>query len=117
MLPAKCFTSIPPEPEMSDKCLHAKEIRTESSHVHIKTGSSDIMDQVCGCTDQDKSVICTLKELGSGTDLWGDKWEEHNGLVLFRGKVDVPLDTQLQHGIVRPTTHPGDQTLRMLEDN
>ena len=35
-----------------------------------------------------------------GANLWGDEWEEHNGLVLFRGKVYVPLDTQLWHDIV-----------------
>ena len=42
----------------------------------------------------------TLKELGSGANLWGDKWEERDGLVLFRGKVYVLLDTQLWHEIV-----------------
>ena len=42
----------------------------------------------------------TLNELDSGVNLWGDKWEEHDGLVLFRGKVYVPLDTQLWHDIV-----------------
>ena len=41
-----------------------------------------------------------LKELGSGTDLWGNEWEERDGLVLFRGRVYVPLDTQLRHDIV-----------------
>ena len=41
-----------------------------------------------------------LKELGLGANLWGDEWEEHDGLVLFRGKVYVPLDTQLWHDIV-----------------
>ena len=41
-----------------------------------------------------------LKEVGSGANLRGDEWEEHDGLVLFRGKVYVPLDTQLWHDIV-----------------
>ena len=41
-----------------------------------------------------------LKELGSGMDLWGNEWEEQDGLVLFRGRVYVPLDTQLRHDIV-----------------
>ena len=41
-----------------------------------------------------------LKELGSGANLRGDEWEEHVGLVLFRGKVYVPLDAQLWHDIV-----------------
>jgi len=52
------------------------------------------------CTNQDKSVVCALKGLGSGVNLWGDEWEEHDSLVLFRGKVYVPLDAQLRHDIV-----------------
>ena len=41
-----------------------------------------------------------LKELGLGVNLQGDEWEEHNGLVLFRGKVYILLDAQLRHDIV-----------------
>ena len=41
-----------------------------------------------------------LKELSLGLNLWGDEWEEHEGPVLFRGKVYIPLDAQLQHDIV-----------------
>ena len=44
--------------------------------------------------------MCALKELGSGANLRGDEWEEHDGLVLFRGKVYVLLDAQLRHDIV-----------------
>ena len=58
------------------------------------------MDQVRGCTDRDKLVVRALKELGSGTDLWGNEWEEWDGLVLFRGRVYIPLDAQLRHDIV-----------------
>jgi len=58
------------------------------------------MDWVRGCTDQDKSVVHALKELSSGANLRGDKWEEHDGLVLFRGKVYIPLNAQLRHDIV-----------------
>ena len=58
------------------------------------------MDHIHGCTDRDESAVHALKELGSGANLWGDKWEECGGLVLFRGKIYVPLDTQLWHNIV-----------------
>ena len=44
--------------------------------------------------------MCTLKELSLGANLRGDEWEEHDGLVLFRGKVYILLDTQLWHDIV-----------------
>ena len=79
---------------MPNEHLATKETKTEPSHVHIKTKSSDIMDRVCGCTNRDESVVCTLKELSLGANLQGDKWEEHDGLVLFRGKVYVPLVPQ-----------------------
>ena len=58
------------------------------------------MDHVHNCMDRDESVMRTLKELSSGVNLWGDEWEECDGIVLFRGKVYVPLDAQLQHDIV-----------------
>ena len=58
------------------------------------------MDRVHGCTDRDESVVHALKKLGSGVDLWGNEWEERDGLVLFRRKVYIPLDAQLQHDIV-----------------
>ena len=41
--------------------------------------------------------MCILKELSSGANLRGDEWEERDGLVLFRGKVYIPLDAQLWH--------------------
>ena len=34
-------------------------------------------------------------------DLWGNEWEEWDSLVLFRGKVYIPLDAQLRHDIVK----------------
>ena len=52
-----------------NKHLATKETNTESSHVHIETKGSDIMDWVCGCTNQDKSVVCALKELGLGANI------------------------------------------------
>ena len=98
MLPAERFA---PEPlGMPNEHLAAEEIDTEPSHVHIETKGSDIMDRICSCSDRDESVMCTLKELSSGVNLWGDEWEECNGLVLFRGKVYILLDTQLRHDIV-----------------
>ena len=98
MLLADQFT---PEPlNMSNECLATEETDTGSSRVHIKTEGSDIMDRVRGCTDRDELVVHVLKELGSGANLQGDEWEECDGLVLFRGKVYVPLDPQLRHDIV-----------------
>ena len=91
VLPAEQFEIEPLD--MLTEHLATEETDTEPSHVHIETEGSDIMDQVR--TDRDKSVVRTLKELGLGANLRGDEWEERNGLVLFRGKVYVPLDAQL----------------------
>jgi len=41
--------------------------------VHIDSEGSHFLDCVHGCADQDKSVICTLKELGSGGNLQGNE--------------------------------------------
>ena len=98
MLPADRFA---PKPlDTSNECLATEETDTGSSRVHIETEGSDIMDRVRGCTDRDESVVRALKELGSGANLRGDEWEERDSLVLFRGKVYVPLDAQLRHDIV-----------------
>ena len=98
MLPAERFA---PDPlDMPSGHLATEETDTEPSRVHIKTEGSDIMNCVHSCTDWDESVMRALKELSSGANLWGDECEEHEGLVLFRGKVYVPLDTQLRHDIV-----------------
>ena len=98
MLPVERFAPKPPD--TSSKHLATEETDTEPSHVHIETEGSDIMTRVHSCTDRDESVVHALKELGSGANLRGDKWEERDGLVLFRGKVYVPLDAQLWHDII-----------------
>ena len=82
---------------MPDEHLATKETDTDPSHVHIKTKGSDIMGHIRSCSDRDESVVRALKELGLGVNLQGDEWEEHDGLVLFRGKIYVLLDAQLQH--------------------
>ena len=72
---------------MPNEHLASEETDTEPSRIHIETEGSDIMDHVHSCTNRDESVMCALKGLSLGANLWGDKWEERNGLVLFRGKV------------------------------
>ena len=80
MLPEEQFA---PEPlGTPNEHLATKETNTEPSHVHIKTKGSYILEHVCSCTNRDKSVMRALKELGLGANLWGDEWEECDGLVL-----------------------------------
>ena len=74
MLPVEWFETEPLD--ALNEHPATKETDTESSHIHIETEGSDIMDHICSCTDWDESVVCALKELGSGANLQGDKWEE-----------------------------------------
>ena len=112
MLSAERFA---PEPlSMPNEHLAAEEIDTESSCVHIETKGSDIMDCVRSCSDRDESVMRALKELGSGANLRGDKWEEHDGIVAFRWaetfrcKADgVPLLIIAELGQDRPSCISG----------
>ena len=66
--------------------------RTEPSCVHIESDGLDFLNCVRECTNRDESIVWALKELGLGANLYGEEWEENNSLVLFRGKVYVPLD-------------------------
>ena len=61
---------------MPNEHLATEETDTEPSRVHIETTGSDIMDRIRSCSDRNESVVCTLKELGSGANLRGDEWEE-----------------------------------------
>ena len=95
MLPSEYF-----EAQCSDRSdglfdQRIGETVTDPSHVHIDSEGSHFLDCVHGCANWDESVVHALKELGSGGNLWGDKWEECDGVVLFRGKVYIPLDGQL----------------------
>jgi len=45
-------------------------------------------------------VVKALKELNTGKGLHHEEWRERDGLVLYRGRVYVPLDGQLRHNIV-----------------
>jgi len=81
--------------------------------VQIDCEGPQFLDCIRDCVNRDESVIRALKELGSKAALHSGEWEERDGLVLFRGKVYVPLDGKLQHDIVEAhhgtpvTRHPG----------
>src|SRR6266481_9792971 len=91
MLPARCFDQPVTEVLVT---------RTDPSCIHIKCNRLDFLNHVCDCADRDKSIVWALKELGSGANLHGEEWEENNSLVLFRGRVYIPLDGKLCHDII-----------------
>ena len=53
------------------------------------------LERIQNCTDRDEKVVKALKELGTSRNLQGEEWSEENGLILYRGKVYVPLDSTL----------------------
>ena len=59
------------------------------------------LEQIQNCTDRDEKVVKALKELGTSRILQGEEWSEENGLILYHGKVYVPLDSTLRFDIVR----------------
>ena len=71
------------------------------------------LEQTQNCINKDKKVVKALKELSTSRNLRGEEWSEENGLILYHGKVYVPLDLKLRFDIVRvyhdsPVTgHPG----------
>ena len=71
------------------------------------------LEQIQNCTDKDEKVVKALKKLGTSRNLQGEEWSEENGLILYHGKVYVPLDSTLRFDIVRAhhnspvTGHPG----------
>src|SRR5215469_1290697 len=79
----------------------------------IPTLADGFIERVKRCVERDEKVVKVLKELGTSTNLRGGEWKEEDGLVLFHGKVYIPLDPQLRHDIVQAhhdsysARHPG----------
>ena len=72
-----------------------------------------VLEWVQNCINRDEKVVKALKELGISRNLQGEEWSEENELILYHGKVYVPLDSILRFDIVRAhhdspvTGHPG----------
>ena len=83
------------------------------------------MGRVKECKERDEAVVKAFKELRSSKGvLRGSEWSEEEGIVLFNGKVYVPLDGQLRHDIVHQhhdtfaAGHPGRwKTLELISRN
>jgi len=68
---------------------------------------------VQNCADQEDLVIRALKELNTGKGLCHEEWREKDGLILYRGRVYIPPNSQLRHNIMNAlhdspvTSHSG----------
>src|SRR5467141_735607 len=85
----------------------------DPSCVTLGGEEANFLKHVHNCTDQDDSVIQPLKELSTKWGLHSNEWQEKDGLVLYRGKLYVPHDSQLRLDIVKAhhdypvAGHPG----------
>ena len=65
------------------------------SRVTIKGEGATFLQWVRDCADREDSVVRALKELHRDKGLCHKEWQEKDGLVLYRGRVYVPPDSQL----------------------
>src|SRR5882672_8426695 len=85
----------------------------DPTHVTLEGEEGGFLEHVRDCADRDDSVVRALKELGTKRGLWSNEWQERDGLVLYRGKIYVPRDSQLRLDIVKAhhyypvAGHPG----------
>src|SRR5882724_717534 len=70
------------------------------SQVTIEGEGTTFLQWVRYCADQEDSVIWALKGLHGGKGLRHEEWQEKDSLVLYRGRVYVPPDSQLRYNLV-----------------
>ena len=66
-------------------------------HLLVDSSETETLSKICNCTDMDKEVVKAIKEMKGEKKktIKGEEWAEEQGLILFRGKVYVPLDIEL----------------------
>src|SRR5467141_4042313 len=67
----------------------------DPTRVTLEGEEGEFLECVHDCADRDDLVVRALKELGTKRGLWSNEWQEKDGLVLYRGKIYVPRDSQL----------------------
>jgi hypothetical protein len=93
--------------------LFAEKIRTLTSRTPFIGPEQAFIDRIRSCEDRDEAVVKALKELGITRNIRGDEWADEDGMILYRGKIYVPLDANLRHDIVKAhhdsaiVGHPG----------
>src|SRR5882724_9107296 len=70
------------------------------SQITIEGEGATFLQWVRDCADQENLVIRAIKELQGGKGLHCEEWRDKDGLVLYRGRVYIPPDSQLRHDLV-----------------
>ena len=115
MLPAKRFDKLS-EPNKVISAEPSESLAAtgdDPSHVTLKGKEANFLEHIHNCADHDNSVVRALKKLGTEWGLHSNEWQEKDSLVLYRGKIYVPRNSQLQLDIVKAhhdhpvVGHPG----------
>src|SRR5882724_4988528 len=98
MLPAERFdkSSKPNKVVSAEPSESLAATGDDPSHVTLKGEEENFLEHIHDCADRDDSVVQALKELSTKQGLCSNEWQENDGLVLYRGKVYVPRDSQLR---------------------
>ena len=99
--------------------------RTMRGGVTLEGLDQGLMNRIRDCKERDEKVVKAFRELGASKGvLHGAEWAEEDGIILFNGKVYVPVDGQLRHDIVHQlhdtpmAGHPGRwKTLELVSRN
>ena len=98
----------------------------KQGHVLIAGHESGLLKKIREAKDLDESVVKAVEELKktSSKKIEGEEWAEEQGLVLFKGKVYVPKDSELRRQIVelhhdsQVVGHPGRwKTIELVSRN
>src|SRR5882724_5054937 len=97
MLPAKRFDELsePNKVISAEPSQLLAATRDDPSRITLKGKEANFLECIHDCANRDDSVVRALKELGTERGLHGNEWQEKDGLVLYRGKIYVPCDSQL----------------------
>jgi len=97
MLPAERFDKSfePNKVILAEPSESLAATRDAPSHVTLKGKEANFLEHIHNCADHDNSVVRALKKLGTEWGLHSNEWQEKDSLVLYRGKIYVPHDSQL----------------------
>ena len=87
--------------ESSEPTESLAAIGDDPSCIVLEGKEACFLEHICQCANRDDSVVRALKELSTERGLHSNEWQEKDGLVLYRGKIYVPRDSQLRLNIVK----------------